>query len=553
MGSSAIKHRKGGKGKVTGINQTTGTNQTSSPKSSAGSDSDAESSNHGSKYDRSNRSSPFKTIFLLMIFATQIALFNYVRLTRQGKTHRLTVRGNKKHSPRPFSTLIAEEEKDKAFARGEIPITGLYTLGKEHLLQFGERIDQIPEEGILAGSIQFPSVDLSDDDEEQQNLRNPSSESFLTSTSFKSTVNQYSHRARSLVPSELALLTRKGQKQGDIPNQDRSFIANFFVDVNQGQTTSHARQIKMQTNGNGRPSALLLGIFDGHGNRGHEVSHFIAIEFTRLFASIMRETQERHGPFFQFLGSQKQEHHSIDYVRTVLTETFLTLDQNEPVQGTGGSTASVLFYPGLDSKVYVANAGDSTTIIAKYSKHTNKSQIIYQNKKHKPHLKEERERIERAGGHVMIPPDMQGDISPGLKESSRIIIPDKTGNPMGGLALAMSRSIGDADGKPVGLTAEPDVDVWDLISIPRKKLADNQFFAVVASDGLYDMISPDAVVEYLGRSLYGRGIKNNVSPMEACERLIREASRLWAQSSNGGMMYRDDITIGVSNLNFALV
>lgn len=84
-------------------------------------------------------------------------------------------------------------------------------------------------------------------------------------------------------------------------------------------------------------------------------------------------------------------------------------------------------------------------------------------------------------------------------------------------------------------------------------MADNQFFAVVASDGLYDMISPDAVVEYLGRSLYGRGIKNNVSPMEACERLIREASRLWAQSSNGGMMYRDDITIGVSNLNFALV
>jgi len=29
------------------------------------------------------------------------------------------------------------------------------------------------------------------------------------------------------------------------------------------------------------------------------------------------------------------------------------------------------------------------------------------------------------------------------------------------MALAMSRSIGDADGKRVGLTALPEVDVWD--------------------------------------------------------------------------------------------
>ena len=72
-----------------------------------------------------------------------------------------------------------------------------------------------------------------------------------------------------------------------------------------------------------------------------------------------------------------------------------------------------------------------------------------------------------------------------------------------------------------------------------------KLIAISASDGIYDVISAEKVVQYLGQSLF----ENHMSPQEACERLIREASRLWKNASIGGMQYRDDITIGVSKIN----
>ena len=38
----------------------------------------------------------------------------------------------------------------------------------------------------------------------------------------------------------------------------------------------------------------------------------------------------------------------------------------------------------------------------------------------------------------------------------------------------------------------------------------------------------------------------NYTPLEACERLVREASRLWMQAESGMNQYRDDITVSVS-------
>eukprot|EP00571_Detonula_confervacea_P005758 CAMPEP_0172325160 /NCGR_PEP_ID=MMETSP1058-20130122/53275_1 /TAXON_ID=83371 /ORGANISM="Detonula confervacea, Strain CCMP 353" /LENGTH=470 /DNA_ID=CAMNT_0013041631 /DNA_START=276 /DNA_END=1688 /DNA_ORIENTATION=+ len=458
---------------------------------------------------------------------------------------------------------------------GQVPLTGVYMLGEDYLFQKTAATDSDNRDPVT-GSIQFPRVDLSvllteEATQSHQDLfwnkkQTVAEHSFLTYPSaFKSVIADNSGGIYPFQHTDHALLTRCGYKMGKIPNQDRSFIVNFLLDVNEGKFLNlDANENKSKGNGAFDPlfqKALLMGIFDGHGGRGHEVSHYIALEFPKVFTKTMRQKQHTLPlPLLDCIRNSKMGHHVENYMKEALKETFLEVDAHEPVKGTGGSTASVLFYPGIESKVYIANAGDSATIIAAFSNSRKESTIVYQNRKHKPHLEDERQRIENAGGQVMIPPSLlRGDTnSPGLKDTSRLIIPSANG--FGSMALAMSRSIGDFDGKAVGLIAEPDVDVWDVRQhyqahqFDRKQELDTQWFAVIASDGVYDMLAPEKVVEYLGRSLFdGHSSGTIISPLEACERLIREASRLWKKESSlsmGGMQYRDDITLGVSKIDF---
>eukprot|EP00578_Thalassiosira_sp_NH16_P013335 CAMPEP_0181106374 /NCGR_PEP_ID=MMETSP1071-20121207/16497_1 /TAXON_ID=35127 /ORGANISM="Thalassiosira sp., Strain NH16" /LENGTH=520 /DNA_ID=CAMNT_0023189775 /DNA_START=164 /DNA_END=1726 /DNA_ORIENTATION=+ len=463
----------------------------------------------------------------------------------------------------PYATLLATMPDRHSLNYGQVPLTGVYVLGEGSMLRKPSAAASGNAGQVIGGSIQFPLVDLStlitDEAAGPQHqgllMRNQfgipirtkmqiTEDSFLTSrSSFKSAIADYQH-ANPDQKVDHALLTRCGYKMGKVPNQDRSIIINFVLDAVENKYEDN--EIK--------PQALLMGIFDGHGAIGHAVSHFIALEFPKVFCTNMRKDQGAIGSLIHPTHGDRD----IQYIRKALIETFLELDGNEPVKGNGGSTASVLFYPGLGSKVYIANTGDSTTIIAAYSKTTGISKIIVQNRKHKPHLEDERQRIENAGGQIMIPPSLLQGNSDGLsKETSRVVIPDKSGNPFNSLALAMSRSIGDFDGKAVGLIAEPEVDVWDEHDFYKgQELADDlkrdtEFFAVSASDGVYDVLTPQEVVEYLGRSLFESRNNGDIpQPLEACERLIREASRLWLKESGIGMAYRDDITVGVSRINF---
>ncbi|KAL7528437.1 hypothetical protein ACHAWF_002556 [Thalassiosira exigua] len=421
-----------------------------------------------------------------------------------------------------YSTLRANgDERRQSADYGEAPLAGVYELGGE---------------AGGGGVIQFPRLDLSDVLPEEADRRTfgvfhqgplrkggeSPPPSFLDGRSLQTYFNLDGGAS-----DDRALLTRKGYKDfGKTPNQDRSFVARVSFDA-AGDSESSARP-KPKPGGD----ALLVGLFDGHGGRGHAVSHYAALELPHVFLGALRRTPKKRDDEAE--------------IKRELTEAFLKVDEREPVKGTGGSTACVFFYPGRGSKMYVANAGDSTALIARYSKATKRSSIVFQNRKHKPHLEDERKRIERAGGQVMIPPGLlEGNESEGLKDTSRVIIPDPTGNPFGGLALAMSRSIGDFDGRSVGLIAEPEVDAFEVDEhVEPGKEDDAEWFVVVASDGLYDVLAPEVVVSYLGGSLFDP--ENAMAPLEACERLIREASRKWTTLSP--MPYRDDITLGASEV-----
>ncbi|MED6212672.1 hypothetical protein PIB30_085769, partial [Stylosanthes scabra] len=125
----------------------------------------------------------------------------------------------------------------------------------------------------------------------------------------------------------------------------------------------------------GGHSVCLFGIFDGHG--GSRAAEYLK---EHLFNNLMK-----HPKFFTD-------------AKLAISETYQGtdshfLDSEKDSFRDDGSTASTAVL--IDSHLYVANVGDSRTIISKAGK------AIALSEDHKPNRSDERKRIENAGGVVM--------------------------------------------------------------------------------------------------------------------------------------------------------
>lgn len=341
------------------------------------------------------------------------------------------------------------------------------------------------------GRLHFPAVDLKNAlayDEAVDLIRN-----IQRNTTQPSVVGN-------IVPSAktTAVLTRGGNKDflatGSVTaNQDALFLLQL--------SPNHAVYEKRHD--------FVMGLFDGHGTDGHVVSQYAALHLPEMLAKHLSKTKS------------PQE---------AITHAFLEIDDTLPEAIGSGSTAICLLR--LQNTLYIANTGDSFAFVASHNVKTQSTEILYRTKPHKPLNPEEKKRIEAAGGEVVEP---QG---PG--DSSRVIIPinDSVGTVM---ALAMSRSIGDKDGAPLGVIPDPTIDKLDLTTIAKSDLG---LFAVVASDGLLDRLDEKQVAESIASSLFSSHAKKQ-TPLEACEELIMKSSRGWIAS---GMPYRDDISVATSIL-----
>uniref|UniRef100_A0A7S1FPF6 PPM-type phosphatase domain-containing protein n=1 Tax=Corethron hystrix TaxID=216773 RepID=A0A7S1FPF6_9STRA len=298
-------------------------------------------------------------------------------------------------------------------------------------------------------------------------------------------------------------LSMVGFKGNTSPNQDRGVIMHFPIDDKDIMTTANKT----------KPGDFLLGIFDGHGDGGEIVADCVASEITGRLYGHLSEMQD-------------------DATTTkILVESFLALDLAVP-NVEGGCTASLTLR--LGDRLYVANAGDSSTVVVAFSENNyDHPQILYRSRKDKPDLESERSRIEKAGGEVYLPPPwLVGD-------SSRVLVPDKQGSLTG---LAMSRSIGDRDAKDYGVVAEPIVGIVDLSSIGKEV----EVAVIAASDGLWDMVEETIVLQTMGRSFYQGESQKDVlpSPLVAATQLILEAGINWRDDTiSRGFVYRDDISL----------
>uniref|UniRef100_A0A0D9V2Y9 protein-serine/threonine phosphatase n=1 Tax=Leersia perrieri TaxID=77586 RepID=A0A0D9V2Y9_9ORYZ len=210
----------------------------------------------------------------------------------------------------------------------------------------------------------------------------------------------------------------------------------------------------------------LFGVFDGHGG-----SHAAEYLKGHLFENLLKH------PAF------------VTDTKSAISETYRKtdsdfLDAETNVNREDGSTASTAILVG--NHLYVANVGDSRTVMSKAGK------AIALSDDHKPNRKDEQKRIESAGGVVTW-----------------------SGTWRVGGVLAMSRAFGNRLLKRF-VVAEPEIQ--------EQEIDDDMEFLILASDGLWDVVSnehavafvkaeegPEAAARKLAEIAFARGSTDNIT------------------------------------------
>jgi serine/threonine protein phosphatase PrpC len=269
----------------------------------------------------------------------------------------------------------------------------------------------------------------------------------------------------------------------------------------------------------GSPDRFLLAVFDGHGEYGDESSEFVRDRIEDTLINLCAR-----------------------YPNDLLTAykmTFLQLNQRLALSdinvNLSGTTACVALFDG--QAVHVANVGDSRAVMGvRDADRPGRLKAVALSNDQTPFRADERQRIRSAGGLVMSFEQLMGDAP--MHDDWDVDLGnelDHSGDPprvwesdSQAPGCAFTRSIGDTLGEHLGVIAEPE--------ILSRKLTDADQVIVVASDGVWEFLSNQAVVDLLICYL---------SPLDACRAVVAEAYRLWLQFD----IRSDDITVVISHID----
>jgi serine/threonine protein phosphatase PrpC len=234
------------------------------------------------------------------------------------------------------------------------------------------------------------------------------------------------------------------------------------------------------------PTGDFLAVFDGHGGRA--VSRYLR---RNLYANVISSLPAvgNNGDEESDIQTASEEisashhHPSLDDYENALKKALAKVDRE--VQRVShwsfqGSTAVALWLY-TDSTTHQrtllsANIGDSRAVLSR-----NKTALSL-TKDHKPNSPMEKVRIEAQGGTV---------VWCGLVDKRGLPVENKGVYRVNG-NLALSRAMGDRSERPV-VTAEPDIH--------RTALESQDDFVVLATDGLWDVMSSQQVIKFIHRHL----------------------------------------------------
>ncbi|XP_076929619.1 putative protein phosphatase 2C 35 [Bidens hawaiensis] len=295
---------------------------------------------------------------------------------------------------------------------------------------------------------------------------------------------------------ECAVLTRRGYYP-DTPNKENQ---DCFC---------------LQTSLQGNPNAHFFGVFDGHGQSGKQCSTFVRTRLLELLSNddaLIEDPVKAFHSAFAITNSELHDNPEID----------------DSMSGTTAITVLV-----IGDKLFVANVGDSRAVIS--FKNGNHAPVVARDlsRDQTPFRKDECERVKQCGARVLSVDQVEGVKDPSVQSWGD---EDNAGSDPPRLWMrnamypgtAFTRSVGDSIAEKIGVVAVPEVTVVQLTP-------DNPFF-VLASDGVFEFLSSQAVVDMVDRYM---------DPRSACAAVSAESYKLWLEHENR----TDDITIIVVHVN----
>jgi serine/threonine protein phosphatase PrpC len=244
-------------------------------------------------------------------------------------------------------------------------------------------------------------------------------------------------------------------------------------------------------------SFKLLGVYDGHGPNGHDVSNFAKDAVPKLFLENLKTMAPGDAFISAFQDTQK-----------ILEGKDSKIDSQA-----SGSTCTFLYVPAGAGDMTVAHVGDSRAVIARKQGGKFVSEDLTED--HKPNLPKEKERIEKAGGRVVF----DGYFN------HRVFTRDGRGG------LNMSRALGDCIAHKAGVSSTPEVKIVEIPKQPGEEV-----FVLLCSDGVWEFIeSPEAI-----KMLEDKGFANRAKTQVGADYLAKEAYQKWLDDSEGEVA--DDIT-----------
>ncbi|KAL5211672.1 hypothetical protein ABZP36_022519 [Zizania latifolia] len=260
------------------------------------------------------------------------------------------------------------------------------------------------------------------------------------------------------------------------------------------------------------PDDHFFGVFDGHGEYGAQCSQFVQ---RRLCENLLRDHRFRtdavQALHSAFLATNSQLHEDI-------------LDDSM-----SGTTAVTILVRG--KTIYIANAGDSRAVIAE--RRGEGIVAVDLSVDQTPYRTDELERVKECGARVMTEDQIDGLKNPdvqcwGTEESDDGYPPRLWVQNDKYPGTAFTRSIGDSVAESIGVVADPEIFILEL--------SVNHPFFVLASDGVFEFLSSQTVVDM---------ITKYEDPHDACAAIFAESYRLWLQYETR----TDDITVIVVHIN----